>query len=142
MLTMQTPEMKRRIVGEARRLLRVGGRYGIHEMCLTRDDIDDAVRKEIQKALAGAVHHGVRPLTPAEWRTLLESEGFEVHSATTAPMALLEPRKAGARRGHRWRSCGFSGTSCATAKAGKGFWRMRHLPALPASTSRRSHSRA
>jgi hypothetical protein len=93
MLTMQTPEMKQRIVGEARRLLRAGGRYAVHEMCLTRDDIGADVREEIQRALAGVVHHGVKPLTPAEWRALLEAEGFDVRSSSTAPMALLEPAR-------------------------------------------------
>lgn len=33
MLTMQTQETKRQIVREAYRLLKSGGRYGIHEMC-------------------------------------------------------------------------------------------------------------
>jgi ubiquinone/menaquinone biosynthesis C-methylase UbiE len=33
MLTMQTEEVKRSIVREAQRLLKHGGRYGIHEMC-------------------------------------------------------------------------------------------------------------
>lgn len=39
MLTMQTKTRKRLIVREALRLLRPGGRYAIHELCLTSDDI-------------------------------------------------------------------------------------------------------
>ncbi len=91
MLTMQTEETKRRIVREAYRLLKAGGRYGIHEMCLMSDDLDEEMRRETERALTGVVHHGVRPLTVAEWRALLESEGFEVQSTDTAPMSLLEP---------------------------------------------------
>lgn len=92
MLTMQTDETKRRIVREAARLLRPGGRYAIHEMCL-RDGVGGRVRKEVERALTGVVHHGVRPLTVAEWRGLLEGEGFEVKAVETAPMALLEPAR-------------------------------------------------
>lgn len=91
MLTMQTEEMKQRIVREAHRLLKVGGRYGIHEMCLMSDNLDESTKRETERALTGVVHHGVRPLAVSEWRSLLESEGFKVQSVDTAPMSLLEP---------------------------------------------------
>ena len=91
MLTMQTEEMKRQIVREAHRLLNVGGRYGIHEMCLMSDNLDEKTKRETERALTGVVHHGVRPLAITEWRSLLESQGFEVQSVVTAPMSLLEP---------------------------------------------------
>ncbi|HMF57731.1 MAG TPA: methyltransferase domain-containing protein [Pyrinomonadaceae bacterium] len=93
MLTMQTAEMKRRIVGEAHRLLKRGGRYAIHEMCLVEDDLDVEVRKEINQALSQAIHVGVRPLSVSEWRELMEAEGFEVQAEVRAPMHLLEPRR-------------------------------------------------
>src|SRR4051812_47977650 len=48
MLTMQTDEMKRNIIGEAYRLLKPGGRYGIHEMCMMSDDLDTETRNEVQ----------------------------------------------------------------------------------------------
>jgi hypothetical protein len=91
MLTMQADEMKRGIVGEAHRLLRPGGRYAIHEMCLAHDSLSDEARREVERALTGVVHHGVRPLTVGEWRRLLESEGFEVKAVETTSMSLLEP---------------------------------------------------
>jgi hypothetical protein len=91
MLTMQTDGVKRQIMREARRLLKQGGRYGIHEMCLTHESIDEDSRRKVERALTGVVHHGVRPLTVSEWRTLLEEEGFVVQSAENAPMSLLEP---------------------------------------------------
>jgi ubiquinone/menaquinone biosynthesis C-methylase UbiE len=93
MLTMQTEDTKRDIVREAHRLLKSGGRYGIHEMCLMSDNLDEKTRKETERALTGVVHHGVRPLTVSEWRSLLESEGFEVQSVNMASMSLLEPRR-------------------------------------------------
>jgi hypothetical protein len=91
MLTMQTEEMKSQIVREAYRLLKSGGRYGIHEMCLMSDNLDENTKRETERALTGVVHHGVRPLAVSAWRSLLELEGFEVQSVDMAPMSLLEP---------------------------------------------------
>ena len=91
MLTMQPNDVKRQIIREACRLLKQGGRYGIHEMCLVHQSLDEESRKEVERALTGVVHHGVRPLTISEWRTLLEDEGFEVQAVETTPMNLLEP---------------------------------------------------
>ena len=93
MLTMQTSEMKRRIIREARRLLKRGGRYAIHEMCLVGDDLDEDRRKEINQALSRMIHVGVRALSVSEWRTLMQAEGFEVEVETRAPMHLLEPKR-------------------------------------------------
>ena len=93
MLTMQTPSKKQQIVQEAFRLIKPGGRYGIHELCLVPDDLDEDAKQEIQKALTDAIHVGARPLTVLEWRTLLEAEGFIVHTQATAPMHLLEPNR-------------------------------------------------
>jgi SAM-dependent methyltransferase len=92
MLTMQTDETKRRIVREAARLLKHGGRYAVHEMCL-RDGVGSEVRRDVERALTGVVHHGVRPLAVSEWRGLLEEEGFRVKTVETAAMALLEPAR-------------------------------------------------
>lgn len=89
MLTMQGPEQKRGIVREAARLLNPDGRYGVHELCLTPDDLDDSIRHEIQRALTQSIHVGARPLTAKEWRTLLETEGFEVQTQALRSMRLL-----------------------------------------------------
>jgi hypothetical protein len=91
MLTMQPDDVKRQIVREACRLLKQGGRYGIHEMCLMHESLNHDSRREVERALTGVVHHGVRPLTIAEWRALLEGEGFTVRAVETSPMSLLEP---------------------------------------------------
>jgi Methyltransferase domain len=91
MLTMQPAETKREIIHEANRLLKKNGRYGIHEMCLLAEDMSDVTRKATERDLTGVVHHGVRPLTVSEWRSLLESEGFTIQAVNQASMSLLEP---------------------------------------------------
>jgi len=91
MLSMQTPQQKSRIVREAHRLLKPGGRYGIHELCLILNDNDESTKGAIQNELSAVIHHGTRPLTIAEWQGLLESEGFSVQAHAQAPMHLLEP---------------------------------------------------
>ena len=93
MLTMQTPSKKQQIVQEAFRMMKPTGRYGIHELCLVPEDLNEDIKQEIQKALTDAIHVGARPLTVPEWRTLLETEGFIVHTQATAPMHLLEPKR-------------------------------------------------
>ena len=93
MLTMQGLEQKRRIVAEAFRLLRPGGRYGIHELALTPDDLPREVQEEISREMSCEIHVGARPLTVREWRELLHGAGFLVGHETGAPMHLLEPRR-------------------------------------------------
>jgi len=93
MLSMQPASTKSQIVAEAARLLKPGGRYGIHELCLTPDDIDESVRDAIQRDLSDEIHVGVRPLTVREWRGLLEAAGLTIISEHSAPMHLLEPAR-------------------------------------------------
>ena len=93
MLTMQAPARKNAIVAEAARVLRTGGRYGVHELALTPDDLPEAVKSDIQKALSEAIHVGARPLTAKEWRAVLAAHGFVVETQINAPMHLLEPRR-------------------------------------------------
>lgn len=90
MLTMQADHRKAEIVREAYRLLRPGGLYGIHEIALTPDSIPEAAKKQIQHDLATTIKVNARPLTQAEWTTMLEAEGFTVESVMTNPMHLLE----------------------------------------------------
>jgi SAM-dependent methyltransferase len=93
MLTMQTASKKERIVDEVHRVLRPGGRYGIHELSLEPDDLPEARRDEIEDSLREAVRVGARPLTRSEWSALLDDAGLEVESIETRPMHLLEPRR-------------------------------------------------
>jgi SAM-dependent methyltransferase len=93
MLTMQTHAQKLRIVKEAHRVLRPGGRYAVHELLLRPDEIAEARRKELERELSKDIHVGVQPLTAAEWRSLFRMAGFQVIWEDRAPMHLLEPRR-------------------------------------------------
>ncbi len=93
MLTMQPYEKKDAIVSEAARVLRSGGRYGIHELSLRPNDLPGTIKMRIQMALSDAIHIGARPLTAKEWRTLLSAQGFTIEKQISAPMRLLEPRR-------------------------------------------------
>lgn len=90
-LSMQTAEHKRLIATEAFRLLRSGGRYGIHELALVPDDIPADRQGEIDRALGSVIHVGARPLTVRDWKVLLEGVGFHVLDIGYAPMHLLRP---------------------------------------------------
>jgi hypothetical protein len=106
MLSMQPPGTKSRIIAEAARLLAPGGRYGIHELCLVPDDLDQSVRDAIQHDLSDEIHVGVRPLTAAEWRELLVNAGLTIVAERTAPMHLLEPARVVRDEG-LWRAIRF-----------------------------------
>jgi len=93
MLTMQPPEEKRRIVGEAARLLKPGGRYGIHEIALVPEDIAESIRSALARDLSGAIHHTTLPLTESGWCELLSSQGLEIIERVVVPMGLLNPRQ-------------------------------------------------
>lgn len=126
MLTMQGPEQKRKIVAEAFRLLKPGGRYGIHELSLTPDNLSDAIKNEISHALSHSIHVGARPLTAREWRELLEAEGFTVQSQTITPMRLLEPRRLISDEGF-WRALRFVFNVLRTPQARRRILDMRSI---------------
>jgi SAM-dependent methyltransferase len=93
MLTMQGQQQKTAIIAEAARLLRSGGRYGIHELCLVPDELSRETRDLIEHDLTTTIHVGARPLTSPEWRALLTEHGFSITHCATMPMHLLEVRR-------------------------------------------------
>lgn len=126
MLSMQPPQTKSQIVREACRLLRPGGRYAIHELCLVPDDLADSVKDEIHQSLSEAIHAGVRPLTIAEWRQLLEAEGLTVKEQAQAPMHLLEPRRVVQDEG-LWGAARFAWNVARHQEARRRVWAMRSV---------------
>jgi SAM-dependent methyltransferase len=91
MLSMQSNGRKLEIMKEAARILKPGGRYAIHELCLAPTDISPELQKVIHRELAEALHVGATPLVKEQWMLLLQSAGFKITDVYTAPMALLEP---------------------------------------------------
>jgi SAM-dependent methyltransferase len=89
LLSMQGATKKRAIFAEARRLLRAGGRYAIHELALAPDELSPATLASIEHDLSRSIHVGVRIGTVAQWRGWLEEAGFEVEQQHRAPMRLL-----------------------------------------------------
>lgn len=93
MLSMQPEAKKLAIASEARRLLREDGRYSVHELAVTPDEIDPDLLRQIEKDLSESIRVGVRIGTVSQWRRWLDDTGFEVAAVTTAPMRLLEPSR-------------------------------------------------
>lgn len=93
MLSMQSDATKEAIIAEAARVLRPGGRYAIHELALTPNTIDEAVKTDIKQALATTLKVNARPLTVSEWMALLAKHELVVDAVNTTPMALLERKR-------------------------------------------------
>ncbi len=89
MLTMQGPQQKLGIAREAFRLLKPGGRYGIHELAFTPNDLSADIQENIGREMSRSIHVGARPLTASDWRALLVEAGFRVQYESGAPMHLL-----------------------------------------------------
>jgi len=100
-LTMQPDDRKAEIIEELARVVRPGGRLGLHEVALVPDNLDPATRNAVRGDLTGTIKVNVSPLTTAEWIELLEGAGFEVRDRFTAPLHLLEPRRLLADEGVR-----------------------------------------
>lgn len=93
MLTMQSDSKKNAIIAEAARILKAQGRYGIHELCISPDNIDSDKKRTIQKEVSETIQHAAKPLTPFEWKKLMENNGFEIEYEAIVPMHLLEPKR-------------------------------------------------
>ena len=93
MLTMHADTRKSKIIGEAHRILKKGGLYGIHELGLKPENISEETKSQIQKELAQVIHVNARPLTMGEWSQLLESEGFHIKQKANNAMHLLEKKR-------------------------------------------------
>ncbi|WP_216379630.1 class I SAM-dependent methyltransferase [Arcanobacterium phocae] len=93
MLTMMSPVDKMATMREAARLLKPGGKYVIHEMGLTPDDIAPEVAGQLQKEISRTIKVGARPLTMPEWQQLLTEAGLAVEFTYSNSMSLLEPKR-------------------------------------------------
>ena len=71
MLTMQNDKTRRPSSLRRRGYCGAGGRYAIHELALTPDELPDDVKTDIRQAPAKSIKVNARPLTVAEWQQLL-----------------------------------------------------------------------
>lgn len=90
-LSLEGDATKERILAEAARILRPGGRLGLHELLLNPDDIATEKKKQINTDLSRAVRVNARALTRSEWTAMLSGHGFTVTLVHPAPMLLLSP---------------------------------------------------
>lgn len=98
-LTMQPASQKQKIVAELARVVRPGGRVGLHEVAYAPDDISDEDAAAVSESLTSTIKVNVTPLSTAGWVALLESAGFQVDQQFSAPLHLLEPRRLVADEG-------------------------------------------
>ncbi|WP_341728198.1 class I SAM-dependent methyltransferase [Brooklawnia sp.] len=101
MLTMQSAADKSKIAHEVFRTLTPGGRWGMHELSLKPDDVDQSVVDQVSKALSRTIKVGARPLTTKAWTQLVTEAGFEVEWTGHNPMKLVDPTRIIADEGLR-----------------------------------------
>jgi hypothetical protein len=89
-LTRTPPEARGPLVDEARRLLRAGGRLGLHEVCLRPGDDPGADRDALEQLAEAGVH----PLTEGAARGLLEERGLVAIGETGGPVVWRRPAEA------------------------------------------------
>ncbi|MEA4904384.1 MAG: methyltransferase domain-containing protein [Petrimonas sp.] len=104
MLTMHADVKKSAIVKEAYRILKKGGLYGIHELSLFPDELEEKLKIDIKRGLMQSIQVNARPLTEKEWVAIVEDEGFKVVRIEKNPMILLEPKRIIDDEGF-WRFC-------------------------------------
>jgi Methylase involved in ubiquinone/menaquinone biosynthesis len=93
MLTMQSNSNKAAIISEVARILRPGGYYAIHEICLVPDDVSEMLKRQLYRDLADTIQVSARPITIPEWKELFAKAGLETVSYTMNGMHLLEPKR-------------------------------------------------
>jgi hypothetical protein len=92
LLTLAPDAVKTRALAEARRVLRAGGRYGMHEIVMMPDGLTEAAKDDITRVLTETLRIDARPFTVPEWRQQVEAAGFTVDAERQGPVMLLQPR--------------------------------------------------
>ncbi len=104
-LTMHPRAAKANIVAELARVVRPGGRLGLHEVAFRLDDLDpvldddDVEQLRIRTELTSHFKVSFNAMTMDDWTELLDQEGFELQSVERAPLRLLEPDRIVADEG-------------------------------------------
>jgi SAM-dependent methyltransferase len=96
-LTMHPRAAKEHILDELARIVRPGGRIGLHEVAYRLDDPDDPIdieeleRTRICTELTSHFKVSFNAMTMDDWTELLAGAGFELLTVHRAPLRLLEP---------------------------------------------------
>ncbi|MBS1848996.1 MAG: class I SAM-dependent methyltransferase [Actinobacteria bacterium] len=96
-LTMHPRSTKAQIVAELARVVRPGGRIGLHEVAFqlhdTHHDVDNDTLEQtrIRTELTSHFRVSFNAMTMADWTDLLAEAGFMLATVHRAPLRLLEP---------------------------------------------------
>lgn len=92
-LTMHPRAAKAGIIRELARVVRPGGRVGLHEVAFQPDDPDAGARENerISEDLTSHFKVSFNAMSMEDWTELLDEAGFELASVERAPLRLLEP---------------------------------------------------
>ncbi len=104
-LTMHPLGAKRSILTELARIVRPGGRLGLHEVAYRLDDPDACIdipeieTTRIATELTSHFKVAFNAMTLDDWAGLLDEAGFDLQTQARAPLRLLEPDRIVADEG-------------------------------------------
>lgn len=121
LLTGLSQASKLAVLEEAARVLRPGGRIGVHELCVLEGPWGSTPAEEIIAEMSAFANGGLRPLTEAGWRALVEEAGLSMAGTALGAIELPNLRTLAAREGPR----GAARAMGALLKPGSDFLRVK-----------------
>lgn len=101
LLTGLSRPSKLAVLEEAARVLRPGGRIGVHELCVLEGPWGETPAEDIVAELSAFRNGGLKPLTESGWRALVEEAGLSMAGtalgATELPTLAAMARQEGPR---------------------------------------------
>jgi len=92
-INMDKAKAKGQIIAEVQRVLRLGGRYAIHELALTPDERSDEIATQVRQSLARSIKVNAHPAHHRPVECLDRQSPVRVDNVDTAEMALLTVRR-------------------------------------------------
>ena len=88
----QPDEIRRRTLAEIARVLRPGGKFATHEICIT-DDTPRHIAQRIQEKIYRAIPAPISYLYARQWVELIEGFGFKVQKLILKPIVFILPHR-------------------------------------------------